>query len=131
MKNAIPLIGRILLAAVFVTSGLNKLGDGFAQTQQYMQANGMGFTAFWLTIGIILELVGAVSVIFGIYPRIGALMLLAFLVPVTFIFHNVLADQSEMIPFMKNMSMNGGLLVLAWSGGGDWVIRRLGGKKQG
>lgn len=125
MKNVIVLAGRVLLAAIFVTSGLGKLGAGFAQTQHYMQSVGMSATAFWLTLGVILELGGGVMVLLGLYARIGALMLIVFLVPVTFIFHADFADQTQMIMFMKNISMTGGLVLAAVYGGGEWTIDRL------
>jgi putative oxidoreductase len=85
----------------------------------------MSATAFWLTLAIILELGGAVSVILGIYDRIGALALIAFLVPVTLIFHTNFAERMQMIMFMKNTAMVGGLLLLAYYGGGRWAVDRL------
>jgi putative oxidoreductase len=125
MKGIVPFIGRLLLAAIFVQSGMGKLGAGFASTQQYMAANGMNATAFWLTIGIILELGGALLVILGIYARIGAIALILFMVPVTFIFHFDLADRMQMIQFMKNWAVTGGLVLLAWYGAGRWRLDRL------
>jgi len=125
MKNGTPFVGRLLLAAIFVTSGLGKLGPGFAQTQQYMQSVGMSATAFWLTLGIILELGGGVMLLLGLYARTGAAMLILFLVPVTFIFHTDFSDQMQMIMFMKNVSMTGGLVLAAFYGPGGWTVDRL------
>jgi putative oxidoreductase len=125
MMNAIPLIGRILLAVIYLNSGLNKLGPGFTQTQQYMEVNGMSATAFWLTVGIFLELAGAVMVLLGVYARVGAVMLMLFMVPVTFIFHLDFADRMQMIAFMKNWSMIGGLVLMAYYGAGRWSLDRL------
>jgi putative oxidoreductase len=125
MKNAIPLLGRVLLGLLFAMSVMGKFGPGFQSTQQYMASVGMGATAFWLVIGIILELFGALSVILGVYPRLGAASLILFMVPVTFIFHTNFADQMETIQFMKNLSVTGGLILLAWYGGGEWTLDAL------
>ncbi len=125
MYNAIPLLGRVLLALIFVTSVSGKFGPGFTGTQQYMAAYGMSATAFWLMIGIILELGGAISVLLGVYARVGAGALILFLVPVTLIFHTNFSEQTQMIMFMKNVSITGGLLLLASFGAGEWALDRL------
>jgi putative oxidoreductase len=125
MKNAIPLLGRVLLGLLFGMSVMGKFGPGCQSTQQYMASMGMGATAFWLVIGIILELFGALSVILGVYSRLGAASLILFMVPVTFIFHTNFADQMETIQFMKNLSVTGGLILLAWYGGGGWTLDAL------
>jgi putative oxidoreductase len=130
MKDLIPLLGRTLLSFIFLSSGWGKLGEGFAPTQQYMEANGMSATAFWLTIGIILELVGGVMAILGVYARFGAVMLIAFMVPVTFIFHFDPGNRTEMIAFMKNWSVVGGLILLAYYGAGQLAVDRLWRRKQ-
>jgi putative oxidoreductase len=64
-------------------------------------------------------------VILGIYPRIGAIALIAFLLPVTFIFHLNWAERMQQIMFLKNIAMTGGLLLLAYFGGGQWRLDRL------
>lgn len=125
MKDIFPLLGRILLAAIFLQSGWGKLGEGFGGTQQYMAAHGMNATAFWLTIGIFLELVGGVMALLGIYAGIGSVMLIAFLVPVTFIFHGDIGERTQMIAFMKNWAMTGGLILLAYYGAGRLSLDRL------
>lgn len=111
MERYVPIIGRVLLSLIFLTSGIGKIFN-FAGTQGYMEAHGMEMNAVLLVIAIIMEIGGALSIMTGFKMRIGILALLVFLVPATAIFHSNLADQAQMIQFMKNISIFGGLLVL-------------------
>lgn len=112
------LIGRVLIAAIFIMSALNKIANP-AQTQQYMQAMGMTWaTSLFLVGAIILELGGGLSVLTGFWARAGATALLLFMIPTTWIFHSNFGDQNQMIHFMKNLGMMGGLLYVAGFGAG-------------
>lgn len=117
LKAFISLIGRILLVLIFLNSGIGKIGN-FEGTAQYMAKFSMSNTALFLFGAIVFELVGSVTVILGYFTRLGALLILIFLVPTTLIFHNNFADQIQMIMFMKNVSMFGGCLLLLSSGAG-------------
>ncbi len=124
------LVGRILLVLIFVQSGIGKIGN-FEGTAQYMAKSGMPLTHFFLVGAIFLELVGSITVLSGYYARLGAFMLLIFLIPTTLIFHTNFADRMQMIQFMKNVSMFGGCLILLSAGAGrfslDYFLR---GKKK-
>jgi len=121
MKTWIPLLGRILLVAIFVQSGVGKvLHPG--QTMGYMAAAGMPLTGLFLVLAILSELGGAVSLLLGLLTRWGALVLIIFMIPTTLIFHGHVSDQMQMIMFMKNVSMTGGLLVLMANGPGAWSL---------
>jgi putative oxidoreductase len=126
LKAFAMLIGRILLVLIFIKSGLGKV-ENFAGTAQYMAKAGMPYTTFFLFGAIFLELAGSISITLGFLTRVGALMLLVFLVPTTFIFHGNFADQGQVIHFMKNTSMFGGLLLLLAMGPGrlsvDYLFR--------
>ncbi|MEK6570908.1 MAG: DoxX family protein, partial [Bacteroidota bacterium] len=111
MQKFIPLVGRILLSAILLMSGLGKIIN-FIGTQQYMAAYGMPLTGFFLVCAIILEVVGGLSVLLGYKARWGALALVIFLIPVTLLFHTKFSDQVQMIMFMKNMAILGGLLLV-------------------
>lgn len=112
----LPLLGRILLAAIFLMSGLNKIMNPQG-TQQYMASMGLTTaTTFFYLGAIVLEVGGALSLLLGYWTRIGATALIVFMIPTTLIFHANFADQNQMTHFMKNLAMIGGLLY-AWSYG--------------
>lgn len=113
--NYIPLAARIFLSVIFLRSGINKLLD-FGGTQQYMAANGIpaGLTGFLLVCSIILELGGALSVLLGYKARWGALALILFLLPTTLIFHTNFAQEMQVIQFVKNLAIVGGLLMVVY-----------------
>ena len=117
MHRYLPLLGRILLGLIFVMSGANKI-TGFDGTQQYMAAQGMPATAFFLTGAIAVEILGGLSVILGYRGRLGAAALILFLIPATLIFHTDFSDQTQMIMFLKNLSIMGGLLLVTAYGTG-------------
>src|SRR4030042_3378201 len=120
------LIGRMLLVIIFLNSGIGKIGN-FEGTAQYMAKFGMPNTSFFLFGAIVFELVGSATVILGYFTRLGALLILIFLIPTTLIFHTNFADRIQMIMFMKNVSMLGGCLVLLGAGPGwlslDYLFR--------
>lgn len=116
-QRYLPLAGRIFLAAIFVMSGIGKIANPQG-TQQFMAAFRMPATGFFLAGAIVLELAGAASLLLGYWTRAGAVLLLIFMVPATLIFHTNFADQIQVIMFMKNLAMMGGLLyVLAFGAG--------------
>jgi len=117
MQRYLPLLGRLLLGLIFVMSGANKI-TGFEATQQYMEAQGMPATAFFLTGAIVVEILGGLSVIVGYRGRLGAAALVLFLIPATLIFHTDFSDQTQMIMFLKNLSIMGGLLLVTAYGTG-------------
>lgn len=118
----LSLIGRILLAAMFLMSGLNKIADP-SGTQQYMTAMGMTWLTPLFYVGaIILEVGGALSLLLGYRARIGAWALIVFMIPTTLIFHTQFGDPNQMIHFLKNLSVVGGLLYVATYGAGGLSI---------
>ena len=120
-------IGRALLALLFLLSAFNKL-QGWQGTVDMMAGKGLPVPDALLSISVGLELIGAVLVIVGLYARWGALSLLLFLLPVTFIMHNFWAvaegpeRMAEMGNFMKNITIAGGLIFLLAMGAGPFSI---------
>jgi putative oxidoreductase len=117
MKNPVPLIARILLSAIFIQSGVGKIMDP-SGTQQYMAAYGMPLTGLFLIGAIFCEIFGSLSILLGFKARLGATLLVIFMIPTTLIFHTKLSDQVQMIMFMKNLAIIGGLLMVAYFGSG-------------
>ena len=122
LQNPLALIGRILLALMFVLAGFSKIG-GFAGTVGYMQAKGIPAASVLAVLTIILELGGGLALVFGFYTRWAALALGLFTLLVTFIFHNFWAQPEaqqmmQQLLFMKNISVAGGMFVLAAFGAG-------------
>ena len=119
----VGLLGRILLALIFVLSGLNKIGN-FSGTQQMMAQHGMPYTPLFLIAAILVEVIGGLSVLVGYRARVGAAALALFLIPTTWIFHTNLGDQVQMVMFLKNLSIMGGLLVVVANGSGGFSLDR-------
>lgn len=123
LNNLLSLAARVLLSALFLMSGINKILNP-AATQQYMASYGMPLTGLFLMGAIALELAGGLSVLLGYKSRWGAIALIIFLIPATLIFHTNFADQMQTIQFMKNLAILGGLLMIVQSGSGDIAIKR-------
>lgn len=119
MEKYTNLVGRILLAHIFLLAGLNKI-SGYSGTQGYMEA--MGVPGMLLPLVILLEVGGAVAIIVGWQTRWAAYALALFSIVAALIFHSNLADQIQMILFMKNWALAGGLLVLAANGAGAFSL---------
>jgi len=119
MDKYTNLAGRILLAHIFLLAGLNKI-TGYSGTQGYMEA--MGVPGMLLPLVILLEVGGALALIVGWQTRWAAYALALFSIVSALIFHSNLSDQMQMILFMKNWAMAGGLLVLAANGAGAFSL---------
>ncbi len=122
IESCLTLLGRILLSLIFILSGLGKIGD-WSGTASYMVAKGMVAVPFFLPLAILFELGGGLSVLLGFKARWGARALICFLIPATLIFHNFWAatgteQRMQMINFLKNLAIMGGLLLVALRGAG-------------
>ena len=117
-KAYLPLAGRILMAAIFVMSGIGKIANP-AATIGYISAMGLPFPELGLAAAIAIELAGGLLLVAGLYTRQVALALAAFSVVTGLIFHSAIADQNQMIHLMKNFAMAGGLLQIAAFGAGS------------
>lgn len=115
--------GRVLLAAIFIISGISKLGDP-AGTAGYIASVGIPapLVAAWGAIGI--ELVGGAALIAGYRVRVAALALALFTLAAALLFHADFADQMQAIMFMKNLAIVGGLLQVMAFGAGRFGIDR-------
>jgi len=125
LQNSTALVGRILLATIFVLSGFNKIG-GFEGTVGYMASAGLPFASALLVLTIAMELGGGLLLIAGWQTRWVALAFFLFLIPVTLVFHtsstNPAEAQNQMISFLKNLSIMGGMLHVLAYGAGQWSL---------
>ncbi|MBZ9919072.1 MULTISPECIES: DoxX family protein [unclassified Mesorhizobium] len=115
------LLGRILLAVIFLLSGFGKL-SALSGTAAYFGGLGLPLpTVTAIVVGLI-ELLGGLAILVGFQTRIAAWVLAIFTVATALVAHTGWADQMQMINFMKNLAITGGFLVLASSGAGAYSI---------
>jgi putative oxidoreductase len=114
-QNLAELGGRVLLAALFLLSGVGKIG-GYDATAGYMAS--VGVPGALLPLVIAIEVLGAAAIIVGWKTRIVAFLLAGFTLLSAVIFHSNFADQIQMIMFLKNLSIAGGFLLLVAHGAG-------------
>ena len=127
-QNAMALVGRILLALMFLLSGIGKIGD-FAGTAGYISSVGLPLPSVLAAGALVLEIVAGIALIIGFKTRWAALALALFTIAAAVLFHNywaMPADQQMMqqIIFLKNLAVTGGLLMLAIAGPGAWSVDR-------
>ena len=122
------LIGRIMLAAIFVISGYGKIGN-FAGTASYIASKGLPLPEVGAALAIVLELGAGILLILGLKTRWAALALAAFTLGATYYFHAfwTMPEAQKMMQslmFQKNLAIIGGLLALAVAGAGAFSIDR-------
>lgn len=115
MEKFALLIGRILLAHIFLISGITKIGN-YAGTQAYMDS--VGVPGALLPLVILTEILFPIAMIIGWQTRLAALALAGFTLLSALFFHTNFADQMQLIQFMKNLAITGGLIVVAAVGAG-------------
>jgi putative oxidoreductase len=118
-QNLLDLVGRVLISAIFLISGLGKIA-GYAGAQGYMAA--MGVPGALLPLVIALEVGGSIAIILGYGTRIAAFLLAGFCVLSALIFHRALGDQMQFVMFLKNFAIAGGFLLLVARGPGEWSL---------
>jgi putative oxidoreductase len=126
LQNPVSLVGRILLAALFLPAGIGKL-TGFAGTVGYITSVGLPLPQVAAAIALVVEIVGGIALITGFGTRFAALALAVFTVVASVFFHNYWAVPAEQqmiqqLMFFKNIAVVGGLLTLAAWGAGSWSL---------
>jgi len=122
IQNLTVLAGRILLGLLFVLSGFGKI-SGFDGTVGYIAAQHLPLPALLAVLTIVVELGGGLALVTGLWTRQAALVLAGFTLLTAFVFHAFwsaadAASAMQQIQFLKNLSIAGGLLVLAAFGPG-------------
>lgn len=122
-RDAAALAGRVLLAAIFVLSGVSKL-TGPAAGIAYIESAGLPLPQVALGGAIVVELLGGLALIVGLRTRLVAAALAVFSLVTAAFFHNALGDQNQFIHFFKNIAMAGGLLQVVAFGPGRFSVDR-------
>ena len=120
--GVVPLLGRILISIVFILGGIGKI-FGFSMEEGMVAGKHLPLPAVALGIALVIELIGGLAILLGLFTRFTAWILFLYLIPTTLLFHNFWAMQGmdridNMVHFEKNLAIMGGLLVLAAFGPG-------------
>jgi putative oxidoreductase len=127
MSNALktpsitPAVGRLLMSIIFILSGASKLAAP-AATIAYIASTGLPLATLGYAAAVIVELGGGLLLLAGYQTRLVALVLALFSIATALIFHHAFGDQNQMIHFLKNLAMAGGLLQVAAFGAGAFSM---------
>jgi putative oxidoreductase len=126
LRNTGALLGRIMLAFIFVMAGIQKI-SGPAATMQYMAGAGLPHSLVpeLFVLSVIVELLGGLMLVFGWHAELAALIMFLWLIPVTLAFH---VATGQTIEWMKNLAIMGGLLMIAVYGPGGYSLSARGGR---
>jgi len=122
-RDLAALIGRIMIAALFVPAGWGKIG-GFAGTAGYVASKGLPFPEVGAGIAVVCELIGGLMILVGWKTRWAALALAVFTLAAAIFFHPFWVDPQQSISFWKNVGITGGLLILFAHGAGRLSLDR-------
>ncbi|UAB77523.1 DoxX family protein [Erythrobacter sp. SCSIO 43205] len=122
-QDTLALVGRVLLAALFLIAGINKIG-GVEGTSGYIASVGLPFPEllYWATLA--LEIIAPIMLIVGYKARYAAIALGVFSIAAAVFFHADFADQQQMTSFLKNFAVAGGLFFVAAFGPGRFSLDR-------
>ena len=128
VNDTFLLIGRLLMASLFLTAGIPKVlqgyGGGFAK---YLGTLGVPYPEIVGVVAVAIEVLVPIALILGLWPRISALLLMAFVIAATVLAHRFwefpeAQQQLQMNQFLKNIAIIGGLLFYYVSGPGAWSL---------
>mgnify|MGYP006104566299 CR=1 FL=1 len=121
MKSFVDLLSRVLISIIFLFSGVNKILN-YDSTAQWME--GFGVPDFLLIPAIIIEIILPILIIVGYQTKIAATLLSLFCLLTALIFHNNFLDQTQLIAFLKNISLAGGLMFLSINDTKNWALEK-------
>ncbi len=113
--------GRILIASLFLIVGWSKIAD-FSAAEQMIAAGGFPWPALFTVLAIIFEFCGVLMLLFGFHARLAAWMLIVFSLIATFTYHNPTVSQADLLMFLKDLAIIGGLLYVVANGAGRGSI---------
>jgi putative oxidoreductase len=120
----LPFAGRLLIGVPFAMSGLSKLA-AIGPTTEMIRAVGLPLPPLALAVAVVVELGGGLLLVSGFWTRAAAAALALFSLVTALTFHANFADQNQMIHFLKNVMMAGGLLQIVAFGAGALSIDNL------
>lgn len=115
------LCARVLMSAVFLLSGISKLTNP-GGTLAYIASAGLPLPEFCYGMAVLIEILGAVLLIVGYKTRLVATLLAIFSVAAAAAFHNDVGDQGQLVHFLKNLAIAGGLLQIVAFGPGNLSV---------
>jgi putative oxidoreductase len=130
LRGPLTVLGRLLLGTIFLMAAVGNKIPHFSEVAKVMESVGMPAPQFMLVGAIAFLIAGSLSVIVGYKARIGAGLLLTFLVLASYYFHAFWtlegqAQQEQMIQFMKNLSIMGAMLFIIANGSGPMSLDSL------
>ena len=121
LQEYIPLAARICLCLIFFKAGISHL-TGFSELSQIISSQALPLASLLAAGTVLFQLLGAVSLLIGYQTKIGSILLILFLIPASLLFHNPIADPSQINDFLKNVGLIGGLLMIIYAGSGALSI---------
>lgn len=127
LKTYAPLIGRILIAQLFIYFGITKI-IGFGGTAGYIASKGLPLPQLLTLLTIIIEVGGGLMILLGWRARLAAVVFFLWLIPVTFVFHNFWSMEGaqvmvNQINFQKNLALMGTMFLIFAFGPGPYSLR--------
>jgi putative oxidoreductase len=126
LQAPVLFVARALLSLIFILSGVQKI-TGYSGTAGYMEM--MGVPSILLPIALLVEVGGGLALLVGWQTRLAALALAGFSVVAGYLFHwlaitgaDAMADMTQQIMFMKNVTIAGGMLAIIGTGPGAWSL---------
>jgi len=126
-KQWSPLVGRILIAVLFLPAGIQKI-PGWDNTAAYMASKGVPMVSLLLFLTVIIEIAGPLMIMFGYRARLAAGIMFLWLIPLTLMMHNFWAAdaahmQIQTIMFFKNVALMGTMLLIVGLGSGPKSLK--------
>ena len=132
IQGVLAVLGRLMLSAIFLLSAVGNKIPNFNSVAELMGNVGMPYPKVMLVGAIVFLIAGSLSIILGYKARIGAALLLVFLILATFYFHDFwdITDpkvkQDQMIQFLKNLGLMGAMILIIANGPGPWSLEGKG-----
>jgi putative oxidoreductase len=125
LQGVVVVLGRFFFALIFLTAGANHFSK---QTIGYAVSAGVPLASIAVPLSGVLAIAGGLNILLGYRAKLGAWLIVLFLVPVTLMMHKFwtvtdpMMAQIQMILFMKNVSMLGGALLISQFGAGPFSV---------